>query len=80
MMVEQRLEQENKSTETVQYIRNGKLKTEMGIWKQEQSVRGLKQNNEDRNVVRDLGGCSEVLEGNDIVSEVLGDCQSLGEW
>ena len=30
-MVEQRLEQENKSTETVQYIGNGKIETEMGI-------------------------------------------------
>ena len=79
-MVEWRLEQEYKSTEMVQYIGNRKMKTEMGIWKWEQSVRGLKQNNEDRNVIRDLGDHSEVLEGNDIVLEVLGDCQSLGEW
>ena len=56
------------------------MKTETGIWKWEQSVRGLKQNNEDRNVIKDLGDHSEVLEGNDIVLEVLGDCQSLGEW
>ena len=80
MMVEWRLEQENKSTKMVQYIKNGKLKTEMGIWKWEQSARRLKQNNEDRNVVRDLRGHLEVSEDNDIVSEVLGACWSLGEW
>ena len=80
MMVEWRLEQENKSTKMVQYIKNGKLKTEMGIWKWEQSARRLKQNNEDINVVRDLRGHLEVSEDNDIVSEVLGACWSLGEW
>ena len=42
-------------------------------------MRGLKQNNEDRNVVGDLRGCSGVLE-NDIALEVLGVSQSLGEW
>ena len=51
-----------------------------GDMKQEQSARRLKQNNEDRNLVRDLRGHLEVLEGNDIASEVSGDCQSLGEW
>ena len=30
VMIEQRLEQESKSTEKVQYIRNGKVETEMG--------------------------------------------------
>ena len=39
-----------------------------------------KQNNEHRNVVGDLGGFLEVLEGNDKMSEVLGVCQNLGEW
>ena len=29
------------------------MKTETGMWKQAQSTRGLKQNNEDRNVVGD---------------------------
>ena len=79
-MVEWRLEQESKSTEMVQYIGNGKIETEMGIWKQEQSARGLKQNNEDWNVVRDLEGCSGVLAGDNIVSEVSGVSQSLGKW
>ena len=63
MMVEQRLEQENKSAEKVQYIGDGKIETETGTWKQEWSARGLKQNNEDWNVVGDLGGRSEVSEG-----------------
>ena len=71
-MVEWRLEQENKSTEMVQYIKNGRMKTETGMWKQEWSARRLKQNNEDRNVVGDLGGCSGVLESDDIMLEVLG--------
>ena len=79
-MAEQRLEWENESTEKVQYIRNRKKKTEMGMWKWEQSARRLKQNNEDINVVGDLGGHSEVSEGDDIVLEVLGVCWSLGEW
>ena len=80
MMVEQRLEQENKSTETVQYIKNGWRKAETGIWKQDQSARRLKQSNEDRNVVGDFRGCLGVLESNDNVSEVLGVGWSLGEW
>ena len=77
-MVEQRLEQEYKSTETVQYIENGRMKTEMGVWKQEQSARRLKQNNEDRNMVRDLRSHSGVLESDDIASEVLGVGWSSG--
>ena len=44
-MVEQRLEQESKNTETVQYIGNGKLETATGIWSQKQSARELKWNN-----------------------------------
>ena len=78
-MVEWRLEQENKSTEMVQYIEKGKIKTETGMWKWERSARRLKQNNKDRNVVRDLRGHLEVSEGNDIVLEVSGVCQSLGD-
>ena len=79
-MVEWRLEKENKSTETVQYTENGRMKTETGMWKQDQSARRLKQNNEDRNVVGDLRGCWGVLKSDDNVSEVLGVSQSLGEW
>ena len=77
-MVEWRLEQENKSTETAQYIRNGKMKTETGIWKQEQSARGLKQKNEDRNVVRDLRGHSEVSKDNDSVRGLRGQSEFGG--
>ena len=33
-------------------------------------MRGLKENNEDRNVIGDLRDCSGVLEDDDIVSEV----------
>ena len=76
-MVEQRLEWESKSTETAQYIGKGKIETETGSWKQKQSVRGLKQNDEDWNVIKDLRGCSGISEGNDIVSEVLGVSQGL---
>ena len=76
-----KLEWESKSTETVQYIGNGKIKSEMGMWKWEQSAR-LKQNNEDRNVVRDLRGHLGVsdTESDDIALEVSGVSQSLGEW
>ena len=52
----------------------------MGSWKWKWSVRGLKQNNEDWNVIRDLEGHLGILEGNDIVSEVLGVGQGSGEW
>ena len=80
MIVEWRLEWENKSTEMVQYIENREIKTETGMWKQEWSARGLKHNNEDWNVVGDLRGCSVVSESDNIVSEVLGVGQSSGEW
>ena len=80
MMVEQRLEQENKSTEMMQYIGNRKRKTEMGIWKWEQSARGIKQNNKDRNVIGVLRGCLEFSESNGSVLEVLGGVWSLGVW
>ena len=79
MMVEWRLEQESKSTETVQYIRKGKIETETGSWRWKWSARGLKQNNEDWNVIGDLRGYSGISEGNDIVLEVSGVYWGLGE-
>ena len=50
------------------------------IMKMEAEWRGLKQNNEDWNVIGDLRGWLGLLEGDDIVSEVLGVSQGLGEW
>ena len=72
-MVEQRLEWESKKTEKVQYIRNGKLETETGIWNQKWSARELKQNNKNWNAVEGLRDWSELSEIGDIVSEVLED-------
>ena len=43
--------------------------------KQEQSARRLKQNNEDRNVVGDLGGCLGVLESDDSVRGLRGQSE-----
>ena len=80
MMVEWRLEWESKSTEKVQYIGNGKVETEMGTWKQKQSVGGLKQNNKNWNVIGGLRDQSGVLEGDDIVLEFSGVGWGSGEW
>ena len=80
MMVEWRLEWESESTETVQYIRNGRVEAETGTWKQKQSVGGLKQNNKNWNVIRGLGDQLGVSEGDDIMSEFLMVGQGLGEW
>ena len=79
-MVEQRLEQESKSTEMVQYIRKGKVETETGTWKQKWSAQGLKQNNKNQNVIRGLWDQSGILEGDDIVLGFLGVGQGSGEW
>ena len=40
----------------------------------------MMKTNEDRNVIRVLGGCLEFLESNSNVSEGSGDAQSLGVW
>ena len=72
-MVEQRLERGSKNTEMVQYIRNGKLETEAGIWNWKQSAKELKWNSKNQNVVGGLRGWSEVSDNSDIVLEVLED-------
>ena len=79
MMVKQRLEQENKSTEMVQYIKMMDENWDRDV-KWDWSARRLKQNNEDRNVVGDLRGHLGVSESNDNALEVLGVSQSSGEW
>ena len=60
----------------VQYIRNGKLETEAGIWNWKQSTRELKWNDKNWNAVRGLRDQSEFLEISDIVSEISEDGQN----